>query len=196
MLEIFGYIASFCIGLILGLIGGGGSILTIPILIYLFSMGVVEATAYSLFIVGITSLIGAIKRYQVAMLNIKVGLVFGIPSIITVFTTRMWIVPALPDILLQTDTFIITKRLLILGIFSILVIVASILMIVRNAELSGDSGERHIIGLVFQGILIGFITGLVGVGGGFLIMPSLFFWPKSLLKPLLEPHYSSLPLNH
>ena len=97
MIEAFGYLASFCIGLILGLIGSGGSILSIPILIYLFSLEIVEATAYSLFIVGVTSLTGAIHRYSRSVVNIRIGLVFGIPSIVTIFCMRKWVVPAIPD---------------------------------------------------------------------------------------------------
>jgi len=182
MLESAGYIASFCMGAVLGLIGAGGSILAIPILVYLFSTGVVEATAYSLFIVGITSFTGAVQRYNTEMLDIKVGLIFGIPSVIAVFSTRMWIVPSLPDIIFQIDTFILTKRLLILGLFSILVIAASIFMIRRKAEFSPDSGRPNLLALALHGILIGFITGLVGVGGGFLIMPSLFFLAKIPIK--------------
>ena len=181
-MEVFGYLASLCIGLILGLIGSGGSILSIPILIYLFSMEIVEATAYSLFIVGVTSLTGAIHRYKDSTVNIRIGLVFGIPSIVAIFTTRKWIVPAIPDILIQTESIVITKRLLILGILAILMIIAALLMISRRIDPSSHPGNCQLEWLAFQGMLTGFLAGLVGVGGGFLVIPSLVFLAKIPFK--------------
>src|SRR5215510_1171008 len=106
MTEAIGYIASICIGLILGLLGGGGSILSIPILVYIFHIDAVMASAYSLFIVGITSFVGAIPKYKEHLVNIRTGLLFGIPSIISIFSTRKWIVPSIPDIILQLDSII------------------------------------------------------------------------------------------
>lgn len=183
MIEAFGYLASFCIGLILGLIGSGGSILSIPILIYLFSLEIVEATAYSLFIVGVTSLTGTIHRYSRSVVNFRIGLVFGIPSIAAIFCTRKWIVPAIPDILLRTESIVITKRLLILGILAILMIAAALVMIIRKADdLSAKSSKPQLKWLALQGILIGFLTGLVGVGGGFLVIPCLVFLAKIPFK--------------
>src|SRR5687768_18486510 len=110
-MEIIGYLASIAIGVILGLLGGGGSILSIPILVYLFKMDVVMASAYSLFIVGVTSLVGAIPKYKDQLVNLRTGFFFSIPSIISIFSTRKWIVPAIPDIIIQTETFIVTKRI-------------------------------------------------------------------------------------
>src|ERR671913_1948388 len=98
-MEILGYIASICIGLILGLLGGGGSILSIPILVYLFQFDAVLASAYSLFIVGVTSLVGAIPKYKDHLVNVRTGILFGIPSIISIFCTRKWIVPSIPDVI-------------------------------------------------------------------------------------------------
>src|SRR5688500_8982992 len=100
-MEASGYIASVFIGIILGLLGGGGSILSIPILVYLFRIEPVLASAYSLFIVGTTSLVGAIPKYRDHLVNIRTGLFFGIPSIATIFITRRWIVPSIPDVLLS-----------------------------------------------------------------------------------------------
>jgi uncharacterized membrane protein YfcA len=124
-MEILGYVACIFIGVILGILGGGGSILSIPILVYLLHVDAVMASAYSLFIVGTTSLVGAIPKYKDHFVNIKTGILFGIPSIITIFITRKWIVPAIPDIVFQTDGFTITKRILILGVFALLMILTS-----------------------------------------------------------------------
>jgi len=174
-LEIFGYIASICIGLILGLLGGGGSILSIPILVYLFHMDVVVASAYSLFIVGTTSLVGAIPKYREQLLDVRTGLLFGFPSIVSTFVTRKWIVHAIPDIVQLTDSVILTKRLLLLSLFAILMILASVSMIRGRQEPIPDEERVRTTWLIVQGMLIGFLTGLVGAGGGFLIIPALVF---------------------
>lgn len=172
-MEIFGYLASIGIGIILGMLGGGGSILSIPILVYLFHVDAVRASAYSLFIVGVTSLIGAIPKYKDHLVNIQTGLLFGLPSIATIFMTRKWIVPAIPDVLISTENFLLSKRLLILGTFAFLMIMASISMIRGKTDIQADDGKWRIPVLVFEGAVIGFITGLVGAGGGFLIIPAL-----------------------
>lgn len=174
-MEVIGYIASVCIGLILGLLGGGGSILSIPILVYLFGVDAVIASAYSLFIVGVTSLVGAIPKYKDHLVNVRTGILFGIPSIISIFITRKWIIPALPDIILDTDFMLITKRVMILGIFALLMILASFSMVKGKREIASNSKKFRTFLVVLEGILIGFLTGLVGAGGGFLIIPALVF---------------------
>jgi len=173
-MEIIGYIASVFIGLILGLLGGGGSILSIPILVYLLQVDVVMASAYSLFIVGTTSLVGAIRKYKDNFVNLKTGFLFGIPSIISIFATRKWIVPAIPDIIWQSSSFILTKRIFLLGLFAILMILASISMIKGGMkEMENDNRRFRVFLVMLEGTLIGLLTGLVGAGGGFLIIPAL-----------------------
>ena len=172
-MELFGYLASVCIGIILGLMGGGGSILSIPLLVYCFHLDIVTATAYSLFIVGVTSLAGAVPKYRENRVNLHTGVVFGIPSIIAIFATRKWIVPAIPDVIFQVGDFELTKRLLLLGLFGVLMILSSVTIIRRRGEIdTEDHGFRHGL-VVIEGILIGLLTGLVGAGGGFLIIPAL-----------------------
>ncbi len=174
-MELLGYIASFFIGLILGTLGSGGSILSIPILVYLFSLDVVAATGYSLFIVGITSVAGAAQRYRVDGVNMRVIGLFGMPSLVAIFATRKWFVPSLPEVIVETPTLVISRRLLILGLFALLMIVAALLMIVkkRNPRMAPRS-EKPIL-LALQGSIIGFLSGLIGAGGGFLIVPALVF---------------------
>ena len=174
-MEILGYIASIFIGLILGLLGGGGSILSIPILVYLFHVEPVLASAYSLFIVGMTSLVGAIPKYRDHLVNLKTGILFGLPSIITIFCTRKWIVPAIPEILFANDEFVFTKRLLVLGIFALLMVLASIPMIRGKNSVTSNNQRFRTFLVIVEGSLIGFLTGLVGAGGGFLIIPALVF---------------------
>jgi uncharacterized membrane protein YfcA len=172
-MELLGYLASVCIGIILGLLGGGGSILSIPLLVYCFHLDVVMATAYSLFIVGVTSLAGAIPKYRENRVNLQTGVVFGIPSITAIFATRKWIVPAIPDVIFQTGDFVLTKRLLLLGLFAMLMIVSSVTIIRRRGEMVAEDPRFQHGLVILEGILIGFLTGLVGAGGGFLIIPAL-----------------------
>ncbi|HYG17527.1 MAG TPA: sulfite exporter TauE/SafE family protein [Ohtaekwangia sp.] len=172
-MEFIGYIASVCIGLILGILGSGGSILSIPILVYLFHIDVVMASAYSLFIVGATSLAGSIPKYREQVVNLRTGLLFGIPSIISIFSTRKWIVPAIPEILFDAGDFILTKRIFLLGLFAVLMILASVSMIRNRNQLPAEDYHPRRWLIAFEGILIGALTGLVGAGGGFLIIPAL-----------------------
>jgi uncharacterized protein len=171
-MEWLGYFAAICIGIVLGTLGGGGSILSIPILVYLFHLDVVTASAYSLFIVGMTSLVGAIPKYQEHLINLRTGIVFGVPSIVSIFSTRKWVVPSIPEVL-SMGPFHITKRLLLLGIFAVLMILASYSMIRQREIVLQDVEKPRTVLLVLEGLLIGFLTGLVGAGGGFLIIPAL-----------------------
>ncbi|WP_162415523.1 sulfite exporter TauE/SafE family protein [Cyclobacterium roseum] len=181
-MEILGYFFLFFVGLTLGILGSGGSILAVPILVYLFSMDAVLASAYSLFIVGITSLVGTALNYQAQLVNIKTGSIFGIPSILSIFLMRKWIVPAIPDKILQIETFSLSKNTFILGVFAFLMILASLKMIYGRTLNKGNERKSSVFSLVFFGLLSGLITGLVGVGGGFLIIPILGFLTKTPLK--------------
>ena len=148
-MEITGYLASVFIGLILGLLGGGGSILSIPILVYLFHVDAVLASAYSLFIVGVTSFIGAIPKYKEHLVNVRTGFLFGIPSIVSIFVTRKWIVPAIPEVITQVGELVITKRILVLGVFALLMIIASFSMIKGRKEIATDDHRFKVWLVVF-----------------------------------------------
>ncbi len=174
-MEIFGYFASILVGVTLGLLGGGGSILTIPILIYLFHLDPVIATAYSLFVVGSTSITGILTRQRKDLINFKVGIILGLPSILAIFATRKWIVPAIPDVLYQIGSFEVTKRLFLLGLFAILMILTSYTMIKGRKEATTPAIDFNVLLILSLGVLIGVLTGLVGAGGGFLIIPALVF---------------------
>lgn len=172
-MELIGYIAAVLIGFTLGLLGGGGSILTIPILVYLFQLDTLVATAYSLFIVGLTSLVGVIPKYRQHLVNFKTGFLFGLPSILSIFITRKWIVAALPETIFTFSNFVVTRRLLLLGLFAILMILAAYSMIKGKKEIAGSAATIRVPLIIAEGIFIGLLTGLVGAGGGFLIIPAL-----------------------
>jgi len=175
-MEVLGYFFSVFIGIVLGLLGGGGSILSIPILVYLFNIEPVVASAYSLFVVGVTSLIGALPKYKEHLVSLKTGFLFSIPSSVGIFSTRKWIIPAIPDVVWQFHSLVITKRIMLLGIFALLMVLASISMIKGGMkEIHPEKHRFKNILAALEGTLIGFLTGLVGAGGGFLIIPALVF---------------------
>lgn len=183
-MEILGYLASLLIGLSLGLIGGGGSILTVPVLVYLFGVDPVLATAYSLFIVGTTSLVGTYPKYKSGEVNLKTAIIFGIPSIIAVYFTRAVIVPAIPKEVFIVGDFVITKALLMMILFAILMVFASVSMI-RDKKKNTDEAQEQKFNypmIILEGSLVGMLTGLVGAGGGFLIIPALVLLSKLPMK--------------
>ena len=206
-MEILGYIAAMLIGLSLGLIGGGGSILTVPVLVYLIGLNPILSTAYSLFIVGLTSLVGSWKFYKKGLVSLKTAVVFGLPSIVAVYATRRYIVPAIPENIFSVGDFVVTKGVLLMLLFASLMVFASISMIKNKKEAPAepvdaanenvdieldvehtDPAEKHpkpkfnYGGILAEGLVVGTLTGLVGAGGGFLIIPALVLFSKLDMK--------------
>lgn len=176
LLELFGYISALFIGISLGIIGGGGSILAVPALAYLFSIDAKEATAYSLFIVGTSSLIGGLKQHFKGFVDWKTALVFGLPAIAGVTTVRTFVVPILPDILFNINEFKFTRRMGMFGLFAILMIPAAFSMLKKSdsKKTTCKTNVKYNYPLILaEGILVGGITGIIGAGGGFLIIPAL-----------------------
>ncbi len=180
-MEYFGYLASILIGITLGLIGGGGSILTVPILVYLFQIDPENATSYSLFIVGITALVGSYRHYKLGNLQLKSALYFAIPSIFSLLFVRKLVLPNIPETLFRIQQLEVTKNLLIMIVFAILMIAASVSMI-RKSKTAKNPSTLNIPRLAFIGFLVGFVTGFLGAGGGFLIIPALLFFANLPMK--------------
>ena len=161
-------------GSVLSLLGAGGSILTMPILVYLFSIPVVEATSYSLILVGLTALMGSIGYFRKGIIDIKTSIIFGIPSILGVLLARYFLLPSIPN---EFELgFLITKDFLIMFLFSVLMIVAASMMIKENKKkknISQNAPKNKFLFVLIEGFIVGGITGFVGAGGGFLIIPTL-----------------------
>ena len=194
--EILGYVGALMVGVVLGLIGGGGSILTVPILAYFFYLNPVTATAYSLFVVGSTALVGALRNMQKGLVVFKTAFVFAGPALSMVFITRKFVIPAIPDKLFYVGDFLMTKSIAIMVFFAIIMLLASITMI-RNKKPEPDK-ELKIINyplLMLQGVIIGFVTGLVGAGGGFLIIPSLILFAGLPMKKAVATSLFIIAIN-
>lgn len=197
-MEILAYVASALIGISLGLIGGGGSILTMPVLVYLFGISPLLATSYSLFIVGSTSLVGTFANFRKGLVNVKTALLFGSASITTVFLTRKLIIPLVPKIILSIGHFDLTESLLMMVLFAILMVAASIAMI-RGAKENIGIQKIHLklnIGkLLIYGISIGLATGFLGAGGGFLLIPTLVILVGLPMKEAIGTSLFIIALN-
>ncbi|MBP8066475.1 MAG: sulfite exporter TauE/SafE family protein [Flavobacterium sp.] len=193
-MEVFGYFGALAIGLILGLTGGGGSILTVPLLVYLLGYNPVTATAYSLFIVGTTSAFGAAQNYRKGFVDVKKGILFAIPSFTTVYLTRKYIVPAIPDVLLKTDFFSVSKEMFLMVLFATIMFFAALSML-RKKQQTVTEEASSTAKFILQTVLVGLLIGLVGAGGGFLIIPSLVFFAKLPMRKAVATSLLIIALN-
>lgn len=194
-MEVAGYIASLFIGVSLGMIGGGGSILTVPVLVYLFAISPTIAISYSLFIVGFTSLVGAYNNYRKGLINFKTVFLFGSSSITTVFIARKFIIPFLPDVFFTLGSLVVTHSLFVMIVFAVLMLAASVSMIKGRMEISVTSTKQKPWMLVLYGVLIGLVTGFLGAGGGFLLIPALVILMKLPMKKAVGTSLLIIALN-
>ncbi|WP_447637343.1 sulfite exporter TauE/SafE family protein [Flavobacterium microcysteis] len=194
MEEFFGYLGALAIGLVLGLTGGGGSILTVPVLVYLMGIHPVTATAYSLFIVGTTSAFGTVQNYRKGFVEVKTGLKFALPSLIAIYLTRKLIVPNIPEVLFSIGEISITKNLFIMLLFAIVMLMAALSMIRNKKSEKTDVTPNPII-TVIQIFMVGVIIGLVGAGGGFLIIPALVYLAKLPMKKAVGTSIFIIAIN-
>ncbi len=181
-MEIIGFLLGILIGVSLGLIGSGGSILSIPILVYLMHITPSIATTYSLFIVGISALVGSIKGAKDNLLDYKMALFFALPSVVSIYIMRKFLLPLLPDIFFKIAEFTVTKDFFIMLVFAILMILSSVTMIKKSNNTTDISPTISANKIIVNGVFIGLLTGFVGVGGGFLIIPTLTISAKLPIK--------------
>ncbi|MEO6252338.1 MAG: sulfite exporter TauE/SafE family protein [Ferruginibacter sp.] len=184
-MEILGFFLAALVGVSLGLIGSGGSILTVPILVYIMGVNPVLATAYSLFIVGSTALVGGVQSALQKRVDFKTVLIFGIPSIAAVYATRMWLVPFIPKEIFSIGSLVITKSIALMLLFAIVMILASVSMIRTGKKKEVDENAPMSYNypmILLEGAVVGLLTGLVGAGGGFLIIPALVLLARMPMK--------------
>lgn len=170
-----GYIAMFAVGIILGLIGGGGAILTMPILVYLFGVSPTLATSYSLFIVGFTSVFGVWRYHRDGLVDYRLAVFFLVPSLLGTYVARHVLLPAIPDVLMSVQGYTLGREQLIMLVFALVMLAASLSMIfIQVKDVHGHANiAKTKFKLALLGFGVGFVAGFVGAGGGFLIIPAL-----------------------
>jgi len=194
MMHAAGYCLAIFIGFSLGLIGGGGSILAIPVLVFFFGIEPVLATTYSLFIVGLAAISGSINHYRMNNIDYKTIFLFGIPSVVILFIMRRWLLALIPLTIFHWGSFVMSKSLFIMIIFSIIMLIAGWSMIRRNKHIPSEenlSSPR----LIMQGAITGAVTGFIGIGGGFIIVPSLVLFAGLPMKKAIGTSLTIITIN-
>jgi uncharacterized protein len=184
-MEILSYVLAIIVGISLGLIGSGGSILTVPLLVYVLGVNPVLATAYSLFIVGSTALVGGGQSAMQKRVDFKTVFIFGIPSIAAVYATRLWLVPFIPNEIFSIGSLVVTKAIALMLLFAVVMILASVSMIRPGKYKEPDENAPRVYNypmILLEGTVVGLLTGLVGAGGGFLIIPALVLLARMPMK--------------
>lgn len=180
---LIGLILSAGIGLSLGLIGGGGSIITVPVLVYILGVDAHRAVGMSLAIVGATSLIGAGLHYRLNNVDIRTGMVLGGAGIVgAFFGSRL--------------TYLFSPSVLLLA-FAVLMIIISLLMLFGNqhSKPSTEVHGRSVFKALIAGMIVGLLTGFLGVGGGFLIVPTLTFFGGLSMKRAIGTSLLVITIN-
>ena len=179
---VIGLLLSAAIGLSLGLIGGGGSIITVPVLVYVIGVEPHEAVAMSLGVVGVTSAIGAALHHRRGSVRLKTGATFGASGVLgAYFGSRL--------------TYLLSPAALLLS-FAALMLIVSAAMIVRKPR--AETTARHRRGSIkpmLVGLLIGFLTGFLGVGGGFLVVPALALFGGLSMKEAIGTSLLVIAIN-
>jgi uncharacterized membrane protein YfcA len=183
-LESIGYFGAFFTGIVIGLFGGGGSILAVPIFVYVFRINPILATSYSMFVVGFSAAIGTLINIKNNLIEYKTALVFIVPALCSVFLTRRFVIPNLPEILMATDYFVFTKDMGIMLFFSFIILLSAFFMMKKTKidSVQNLNPSLNYCLLVLIGLGVGLLTGLVGAGGGFIIVPALVLFARLTIK--------------
>lgn len=196
-MEILGYGLALFIGLTLGTIGAGGAILTITVLVYILGFSPTEATTYSLVIVGISAMVGSVDYFRKGLVDVRKGLFFSFPAFVMVFVMRKFVLPSLPEVVYSGESFTVSKDLLIMVVFALLMIGASYSMIAsrkRAIELTQSDNVNYWL-IFFEGLIVGALTGFVGAGGGFMIIPALVLFAKLPMKKAVGTSLVIITIN-
>ncbi|WP_160714041.1 sulfite exporter TauE/SafE family protein [Chitinophaga solisilvae] len=180
------------IGLLLGLTGAGGSILTVPVLVYIAGLETSVATAYSLFIVGVTALYGAAGPVMQGKVDFRTALLLAIPSFIAVFFTRHLLLPVIPEHWVHTGRLTIDKSGGLMLLFALVMLWAGRAMVTQPVRVTGTVSYPAVL---IAGVLTGVVAGLVGAGGGFLIIPALILFAGMDMKTAVSTSLAIIAVN-
>ena len=196
MFDFLGYLGALLIGIVLGITGGGGSILTVPVLVYILNYNPIIATAYSLFIVGTTSGIGSIQNFRKGLVIPKTALLFAIPSVIGVYLTRKLILPKIPETVFYFGSLQLSKATFLMIIFAIVMFMAGYSMLTTKKEKEAlEVISKPIVLVIIQLFFVGILIGLIGAGGGFLIIPALLNFAKLPMKKAIGTSLVIITIN-
>ena len=194
-----GLLLGFSMGMALGLLGAGGSIMTVPILVYFFGVQPLVATAYSLLIVGLVALAGAIRYWSKHLVSLRSVLLFAVPAMCSVFIARSYLIPHLPDPMFHIGTLTVGKNEAIMLLFGLLMCLSAVFMSRERTDttqpLSVPISWKQMLLLGICSFAIGLLTGLVGAGGGFLIVPALIGVFKLPVKVAVGTSLSIIAIN-
>jgi len=194
---LIGFLLAVLVGITLGLVGSGGTILTVPILVHVMGVDPVLATTYSLFSIGISSLVGAVRGFAAGEVDVRKILAFGLPALLMVFAMRTFILPLVPEIIV-IGSWEIHQAALLMALFAVVMTASSISMIRETAPpffLSVGERETPVGMVVLLGMLVGMVTGTVGAGGGFLIIPALVHFFKMPMKNAVSTSLVIIAVN-
>lgn len=187
-IDILGFLAAILTGFILGAVGSGGSILAMPVLLFVFGVPATEATSYSLFIVGITAASGTIRAQRKSELSWPTVLRFGLPMLFAVILSRSVLLPSIPDAIFNID-----RDRIITVLFALLMLGAA--KALWSGRKSEKSGSRSPWLVILQGFATGILTGLVGAGGGFIIVPALILGLKLPMRLAVGTSLAIIAIN-
>lgn len=156
----------------------------------------VPATAYSLFVVGITAFLGSLTYMRRKEVNYITAVTFAVPAFLAVFSTRKFIIPAIPTEIISIGDFIVTKGILIMLLFALFMVAASVSMILdRRPDEQDASVKKNYILIIIEGLFVGLLSGLVGAGGGFLIIPALVLLARLPMKTAIGTSLLIIAVN-
>jgi uncharacterized membrane protein YfcA len=196
VVEFLGYLGALIIGIVLGITGGGGSILSVPILVYILNYNPIIATSYSLFIVGTTSGFGTIQNLRKGLVVSKTGLLFAIPSVIGVYVTRKYIVPNIPETVFYFGSLQVSKENFLMILFAVVMFMAAYSMLNTKKQTQAIViKNKPLILVTLQLLFVGVLIGLIGAGGGFLITPALLKFANLPIKKAIGTSLLIIMIN-
>lgn len=189
---------SFLMGITLGVFGAGGSILTVPILVYLLHYPPTEATHYSLLVVGIVSAVGVTRQWSKSSFRLGHAAVFAFPAMIAMYLVKKVVLPSIPERIEIGALITFTNNQLVMAAFAVVMMLAAVSMILgKGSSVDGENetGQKKKVLLALTGLAVGAVSGFVGAGGGFLIVPALIFFGGFPIKEASQASLFVIAVN-